>query len=366
MKILIYGAGNNGKIVMELLKNKYRIDDDVAGYIDQNKDGNYQGYPIYKLEDVTDQMILESKIVIAIADFNVVREVCLMLKEKKYTHIYWFGSERSVFQYQDFFEEQCIDCRCWSGSLLQQVEMHIIDACNLNCRGCTHYSPIFSAELPDLQKRLMDVKKLKEKFSHIVKFYILGGEPLLNPELKRYIEEIRDILPNTEMYIVTNGLLIPQMKENILECIKRNHIIVTISEYEPTHKILDKILDRLNEINIIYEIRSIAQKATFNLPFSLSEKSIYPNTCISDGCVTIWNGKIARCPQLMYLPYFNQYFATHLPEIGIIDLKEDCRGEELLKRLDEKVPLCRYCIQKEIRWSICGKNAKLEDFVVFN
>lgn len=45
--------------------------------------------------------------------------------------------------------------------------------------------------------------------------------------------------------------------------------------------------------------------------------------CISNGCVTIWDGKIARCLQLMYILYFNNYFNTSLPDEGVMKL-EDC------------------------------------------
>ena len=49
MKVLIYGAGVRGKQALELIKHDYKSDCEVIGFIDKNKLGEYEGYPIYRL-----------------------------------------------------------------------------------------------------------------------------------------------------------------------------------------------------------------------------------------------------------------------------------------------------------------------------
>ncbi|MCI8672202.1 MAG: radical SAM protein [Lachnospiraceae bacterium] len=363
MKLLIYGAGNNGKIFLKLLKNDYVTDYQITGFIDREKNEEYCGYPIFKLKDVGD---FTGRIIIAIANLTIAVEIYQELKEKGFKDIVWFHYKKDALRIEDIFAEQCISCEKWGGSVLPQVEMHIIDSCNLNCRGCAHFSPIFPDDLPDLNLRMYDVKRLKEKFSHIVRFYILGGEPFLNPEIDRYICGIRTILPDTQLYIVTNGLLIERLPEKILQCIRDNQVWVSISEYKPTCAKIHDICRVLDHYQILYEIRKGTSKESFNLPLSLSTHSKFPQACISNGCVTIWNGKIARCPQLMYISYFNYYYHTDLPEDGIIELKENIAGENLLNLLKKDVPLCKHCVRNEIKWSVCGKKAKLEDFAVYD
>ena len=68
----------------------------------------------------------------------------------------------------------------------------------------------------------------------------------------------------------------------------------------------------------------------------------------------------------MYISYFNYYYHTDLPEDGIIELKENIAGENLLNLLKKDVPLCKHCVRNEIKWSVCGKKAKLEDFAVYD
>lgn len=361
MKVLIYGAGVRGEQALKLIKDEYKSECEVIGFIDEYKIGEYQGYSIYRLGEINN---FKGRVIIALNDFEVARDVCFLLKKRGYTNIFWFPFKRMVLKYENFFIEQCEDCSDWTKDMLPQVEMHAIDSCNLNCRGCTHFSPIFPRDLPNLNSRLSDVKQLKEKLPCIMKFYILGGEPFLNPEINGYIHGIRELLPHTRLYIVTNGLLIEHLSEDILQCIKDNQVWLNISEYHPTHKKIDRICQILNKYKILYEIRKASFKEKFCLPLSLSESSKYPRTCISNGCVIICDGKIARCPQLIYISHFNRYFGTNLPEEGVMELASCPEGEELLAALRKEVPLCKHCVQNEIPWSVCGKKVGLEDFAV--
>jgi organic radical activating enzyme len=361
-KILIYGAGCNGELALDLLKNNYQTEEtEICGFIDKNKSGSYLGYSIFKLDEIE---YFNGKIVIAIKNYNVVRTVCDDLKKNGYTNIFWFRNQKSVLNYKDFFVEQCIDCSEWGETILRHVEMHISDACNLNCRGCAHYSPTFEKELPDIESRLNDVRRLNEKVSHIMQFYILGGEPLLNPQVDEYVREIRKILPTTELYIVTNGLLINKLESETLQTIRENNVWVSISEYPATHDLIGQMKVKLDESHILHEIRPYKQK--FNIPLSLNENSRYPQFCLGNNCVTIWNGKVSRCPRVMYIPHFNSYFGTNLPEEGTLDLADDISGQELVDFLCKEVPHCKHCVKNEVDWKACGKDPKLEDFAVLD
>lgn len=206
---------------------------------------------------------------------------------------------------------------------------------------------------------MADVKKLREKVTSIVGFYVLGGEPFLNPDLCSYIE-IKDIYPNAQLNIVTNGLLLLKTQEKVLERLRDENVCISISEYKPTHQCMDEIYQILNRYNLIYTVRKYEEKQKFNIPLTLEKGKKY---CISNGCINIWNGKIARCPTLMYITEFNKYFNTSFPEDGIIPLTETVHGKELAELLEKDVPLCCYCGQHEVDWDICGRNVTIDKFV---
>lgn len=355
--IYIYGAGYYGRVVLE----KLRISGyEAVGFIDGNKDFNeYLGLPVISPCCVQDE---SAKYIIAVKRVDMAQKMARALLTKGIDNIYFaynIGEETG-----DFFQENCVKIDKIMGTALNHVEMHVMDACNLNCRGCTHFSPLFSKGIPDFSSRIQDIKKLSEKVDCILKFYILGGEPFLNPELPLYLKEIRGLLPETKIILMSNGLLIPTANAETMEAIKENNIKVKISEYSPTHKYKEEITSSLEKYSIAYEYSGIAGKQMFNIPISISENSKYPQKCISDGCVNIWNGKIARCPTLMYISEFNKRFATNLPTDGVYNLDSDMDGGELVKKLREKVPLCKHCIEYKIPWSACSKDKIIEDFAV--
>ncbi len=360
MNIYIYGAGKNGNDVLKLIKECYSNLFSINCFLDSNKTGTIDDIPIHKIDEVD---LYYSTVIIALFDFKEATKTFLELKQRGVKNIWWFKNSKKAFG-KNFFNEQCISCEKWQEYMLEHVEMHIMDACNLNCRGCTHFSPIFKKEIPDLNSRISDLKKLLNKDVHIVQFNLLGGEPFLNPEINKYIVECRRILQYSEIVIVTNGLLIPELKDNILKCIKENNIKVSVSEYLPTHKMIQKIEERLDSYSIIYNIRAYDTKEKFNKPLHLNADGKYKHLCISDGCVNIWNGRIARCPTLMYIDSFNRKFMTNLPSEGILSLDDCPNGKQLIETLEKKVPLCDYCIENNIDWSVCGKEVSLDDFAV--
>jgi len=358
MQLYFFGAGVVGQEALKKCNDIYQGNRII--FIDNNKACKVDFVSVVPLECVP----TEAQIVITVSSPFQIKQIYLQLKSAGYKNIFWYMRKNRVKKNLDFLSAECQRIEDWGQTILPQAEMHVSDWCNLNCRGCTHFSPIFEKNFPDIEDRIKDVQAMKEKFSHIIKFFMLGGEPFLNPEIGQYITRIREILPKTDLWIVSNGLLIPSLDEEILEAMRANYVAVSISEYEPTHRIINSIIKRLEKFCIDYNIRPYDRKQKFNLPLSTSSQSIHEHMCISNGCVNIYNGKIARCPTLMYIDRFNEKFGTDLPNNGIFPLDNNMSGEVLLQRLEEEVPLCRHCIKNEIEWERCGKDTFFSDFAI--
>ncbi len=359
MNILIYGAGKYCKNLLEAIK-KYP-DIHLTGIADSNLCGEKFGYKILDL--FNGDIIIAQDIVIVIAMANAFNacEIAKRLNVYGFYHIYLYLNKKKTFE-NDFLKGECISLCDLDDLTLPSVELHVTDFCNLNCRGCLHFSPLFEKKLPDFNIRIQDLYTLKKIFHKTVVIYLLGGEPLLNPELDRYIIETRSCFPEAEIQIVTNGLLLLKLDEKVFEELHKNKITIVISEYEPTHKIIEKIEKRLQEFRIDYAIREINIKERFNRPLSIIPNSKHRKTCISDGCTSVCDGRIARCPTLLYIDRFNEYFEQELPNQGVIELKNCTNGKELIRKLKEKVPLCNHCIEYEIDWDMCKTTISIEDF----
>ncbi len=104
---------------------------------------------------------------------------------------------------------------------VNNVDIHVINSCNLQCDGCNHlsnygYGGVFS------EKDLVEwIRPWKERL-FFNRISLLGGEPLLNPGLKDICIAYRKLFPEneTKLRVITNGLLIkkcPWLKELIQE-----------------------------------------------------------------------------------------------------------------------------------------------------
>jgi ribonuclease HI len=113
---------------------------------------------------------------------------------------------------------------------IRLVEFHVAHHCNLTCQGCSHFSPsapartIPSEEIVN-QFRLAGAR-LDPEFVHI-----LGGEPLLHPDLKSILPWARCNFPKATIKLVTNGVLFNRRARELIPVISAADIVVAVSIY---------------------------------------------------------------------------------------------------------------------------------------
>lgn len=246
------------------------------------------------------------------------------------------------------------------------LEANIVDGCNLNCRGCTHFSGLFSREeIYPLENFYNDVHRLS-KICDIVRFRLLGGEPLLSKNLDEYIRIVRKNFPKTNLKIVTNGLLIPSLPQKILNSIRENKCMVDISPYAPTFKILDRIKNILISNGITFQISTCALEHF--LVFLSLQAGHNPQkaraVCINDLCRFLRNGKIYKCPiDALSYRYTERFGIENYPTATGVDIYAP-NFAALLEMLNENVEMCSWCSEKArmINWEP-SNNPRIEDWL---
>lgn len=253
-----------------------------------------------------------------------------------------------------------------SDSYLSYLEFHVADHCNLNCKYCTHFSPLVKEPVfTDLDRFKSDLKQLNKYIKDIGVIRILGGEPLLNPELPQFIEYTRKIYPGSIITVVTNGLLLDKISDELINCMKDNKAFFFISYYPPLENKLSGIKEFLVKNKVPYSMSPKIE--TFNETQSLNENNNedFFYYCFQATCTCLQDGKIAPCYAPFTTKYFNKEFDLDLPTDEGIDLYSEELNMSMLK-MSLLIPMerCNYCILgKAHPWQVIGKNSKLEDWV---
>ena len=244
--------------------------------------------------------------------------------------------EKLVYRYQEVKPE------------LMQIEFHLADHCNLNCKGCTHYSNLVKEPVfPDFEQFQKDVYRLAELFSNIHNFYFLGGEPLLNPEVEKYVNLVAKVFPYTNIIVVSNGIRVLLMSEKLISTLKEHKVRISISNYDCLNEA--QITDFIRKNGLDAELRT--GKGVFSKflnPKGDSDKKEIFEQCVRKNCTFLGKGKIAACCQPFLVHYFNEYFGENIPENEAIDIyKDGLDGWEVQKYLTTPMDICRYCTYDE-------------------
>ena len=251
-------------------------------------------------------------------------------------------------------------------SFIPYLETNIVDGCNLNCKGCTHFAALFGKdEIYPLETFRRDVRRLSQ-IADVYSFRLLGGEPFLLKNLDEYLRIAKNYLPKTWMSLVTNGLLIPSVSQKILDAIRENNFVIYISEYQPTMKIFDKIKEVLTSNGIRF-LQPGAIKNYFGVFLSLhsgNDPLKSRSICFDDVCRFLRDGKIYKCPiDALSYRFVEKFGVKNYPRATGVDIYAQNFSSQI-KMLDGNVEMCYWCSEhcRQIPWTPTN-NPQLEDWL---
>lgn len=233
---------------------------------------------------------------------------------------------------------------------LETMEIHVAEHCNLNCKNCSMFCGLVeTCDFPCYQEFEEGIKQLKNFFPHIKKFRIIGGEPLLNPELDKYICLIRNVYPYTDIRLISNGILVTKMSDQLIQTIIDNDVTFIVTQYISLKHSIDEINRFLSKTGIRYIVTETVlefQKIYNALGDSDIDENFY--RCHWKGsCATMYGTKIATCYVPFVIHYFSDKFNLAIEETGKIDLMEEgLTAQEIIKRMHTPFDMCRYCAPK--------------------
>jgi organic radical activating enzyme len=257
--------------------------------------------------------------------------------------------------------------------VLDLLELHVADQCNMNCKSCFHFSNLVKEEsFADLDQYKHDLKHLSQLFDTIKNIHLMGGEPLLNPDLAQFIYETRAVFPKAKIHILTNGILCSKMTDTLIDAIKSCQVFMRVSIYKPMINKRKRVEEFFKQHGISYWVSDpYLRFAKYLNPAGVSDPKKTVTKCQASRCTFLSQGTIARCALPANIKYFNAHFQLLLEMekdlTNIHDLALD--GFTLKKKLFKPMGACRYCDKVEwIDWEQTKKldrsDTKMTDFCV--
>lgn len=232
-----------------------------------------------------------------------------------------------------------------------QLETHLVEHCDLNCQMCTHFSPLARPQFTEIESFSKDMRRLQELFGDAVSYImLLGGEPLLHPEVTRFLEVTRKCFPCANVILYTNGLKIPQMKAVFWETCKKNRITITLTRY-PVSTDYERVDELMKEHEVTYQYCNTPGRAKKSSHYPLDLRGTQEPrqnflACdMANRCIFLRDGRLYTCVVIPNIQHFNEYFHQKLEvsPLDSIDIYRASSGGEIMRFLASPPPFCRYC-----------------------
>lgn len=380
MDIAIYGAGEYGEYIIQEIQNCKNAKVRSVVFIDNNNiyfKTIKCGIPVVNVELFKQEYFEKvDGVLIAASKELVAQEMVLSLMDLKSMTIYltpnnvYFG-RLPILNDEGEFMSYIKEFRLYK-PVLSYLEYHVSDYCNLKCKGCGHFSNLVSEKVfPDINEFRENLSILSDKFRNIKKIRFMGGEPFINRNLYEFIIEAKKIYPYSDLRIVTNGLLFPKIDEKNIKAIRECNVVVDISQYPITRKMIESIIIFAEENQIKISIGK--QIVKFMKQLTIKENKDYEGArqkCMSSTCHFLRGTRLYPCAAMLF--YENKEFLglnvseelLNRNSIDMINCSED--GWDILKKITTPSEFCKYC-SSEIEWfewSPSNESIRKEDWIV--
>jgi radical SAM family protein/4Fe-4S single cluster protein len=229
------------------------------------------------------------------------------------------------------------------------IEVNAALHCNMRCTSCSHLAPLFRREFVDPAATYDSLARLAKHY-HAAYTKILGGEPLLHPDLVELIEAVRASGVSDVVLVCTNGVLLDRMAEEFWRAVDALEISIYPSRTPPAGRIrMFAGLAREHDVQL-----TVNYYDHFRIAYSENGTDSAPLVQrIFDSCKlahywhshTLHEGWLYRCPQSVVLP-------RHLDEgwdgrVDGLEIRDDPRFlDDLVAFLNRRAPLraCSNCI----------------------
>lgn len=240
-----------------------------------------------------------------------------------------------------------------------QIEIQIVDHCNLNCGGCNHFSCVAEPYYISLEEFEENLKVISKWVPSLKRLMLVGGEPFLHPQIEEIAILMRKYFPdfNFMIDILTNGIALEKKDDDFFSRMQKLKIGILWTpypniNYKKTEEIFNWRHDESHKnespITPLYSRMFFAQPA-LNLKGDSNINDLY-NNCpyYMIPTLIVRKSKIYICPKSACIDIINKKFNLDIPtdEKDYIPISE--ASIDKLQAFFDKGPsqMCRFCERK--------------------
>jgi organic radical activating enzyme len=266
---------------------------------------------------------------------------------------------------------------------IDKLEFYITNVCNLTCSGCNRYNNYKFAGWQNYDDYVDIIQRWSEKID-VIKPIILGGEPLLNPSINKWIKGITQNWQHYRPEIISNGTrldLVPDLYETCLET--KSWIGISLHAAQHKDTVFEKIRnflklpitetnDKNNPVNSDHQFvdcNNVKVHVWWTEHFINSNiierpdgtRTLYISDPVKAHAVCPFvvhknyhfiRGKIYKCGPVALMPEFDSQYPLDISEEdrvllhagkGLSIEEFDEHGEEFFANIDNPIPQCKFC-----------------------
>lgn len=236
---------------------------------------------------------------------------------------------------------------------IDTIDFVITEKCSLNCRDCGNFMPYYENPITyEKEDLFQSIDRLDYLFDSIGILRILGGEPLLHPDLFEIIAYAQSKKTIAYVAIITNCTIVPKQSDLSNFNLDFDRFTVSGSNYGSLSIKYAEVEKFFQEAGIIFsgsliDIWDTPSKFQY---LGESEDVLQQrySACVASECVVLMNQKLFHCPILAASHHLKSLPKT---ELEFIDMMNDNKTKEELKSDIKQylygtthLKICNWCV----------------------
>lgn len=239
---------------------------------------------------------------------------------------------------------------------VEAFELHVTEHCNLRCAHCCNTSP-YLPEKTLSPEQIGRTLQTMASVLHADVFKIMGGEPLLHPQITEVLRVVKASGIGDVLRLFTNGLLLSKMDDDFWRAL--DHL--TVSSYasapvKPAHLALFE--EKARAFDVVLNVKPVDAFSQVMHDVRRENPQDVQKTwdaCwLRHRCLVARDGRFYICTRAAYLEDLHKHVELSQPypdpgrrrEEDSVALDDPALREKLLGLLNRQVPLnsCRFCL----------------------